>query len=699
MSKIKKERLEVYKNSLKFLYTKAKSESNSINAALYSSVLDINKTFEPIIRQVSVLSDMVLDLKLLNKDSNNKFSVLNKEKVFFNKDIELTSNRIELKKSNEEIADINAIASSIRSFKDISIVDKSNKLSSLSEMLRYKKIIKIDHSSIGFDTTVVLKYNTAVDINNIEIDLGELVEVYPELSSVSYLTFDNKIENILINGEQTFRFNNKLSKNNLYKLSIDPIRTRELNLTFSSSKYSYFELESIKTSYNSYAESGEIILGPFVTDSPVLKASLEGNKTEGCILFISSNTPDNWIPFETVQSVNFDNKTKVGSFNTINNASFKTEVDVTRIYVRVILNSTIAEVSNKNFAITSEQNRTTLKEKLIQDKYSEYEQEKYHRFFGGQTFIQNGVVSEVNLRGVKTLKLDGVNYLKGLVETDYSYTSKSKMMGNITIGSSPWKVSQAVLDADKLDVTGKIYSVRIEEIENVEVLESDTICIPLIVPEGLYTVETINLSLKVDCYTPYLTDTSAATVFVPYEDVIIRDQTKNIVKYIKKEELFTVKDLSNKDVYFISLIGTLYKDIEIQDLTLDYLYPLKPIGENKYAIEDSKIITNKSTVLVTKGAKLIKNIVLVDKVVNYTNGNFIQVDKNVLPSYFKDKITTSTQVVNLSKIGILKGSIDIQSTQAESEIKYNPDLTPIVNYINIGNNAPINVTDTNFLEV
>ena len=80
------------------------------------------------------------------------------------------------------------------------------------------------------------------------------------------------------------------------------------------------------------------ILGLLIgSKSPILKASVDSDAITDNVQISISTDLSSWIPMETTSSLNLSGNSKIVSFNTINELSFKTGEDVKTMYVRFTL--------------------------------------------------------------------------------------------------------------------------------------------------------------------------------------------------------------------------------------------------------------------------------------------------------------------------------------------------------------------------
>ena len=210
------------------------------------------------------------------------------------------------------------------------------------------------------------------------------------------------------------------------------------------------------------------------------------------------------------------------------------------------------------------------------------------------------------------------------------------------------------------------------------------------IAEDIYTImcEESKKSLQLDLTTPFVMNSVATIINVPYENISIKNSIGKVVAEIKKEDLLTITETNEQSekihYYFLNLVDILFEPIEVKGYTYSKLYPLKELERNEYGLYKGKIITGKDVLVKIKGIELIKTEVDVVKVVNYTNGNYLKrTDENF--TYYSEQIIGDEDLKNIVKLtntSIEKGSLIIEEHYENGE-DYTSTPTSKLRYINV----------------
>ena len=210
------------------------------------------------------------------------------------------------------------------------------------------------------------------------------------------------------------------------------------------------------------------------------------------------------------------------------------------------------------------------------------------------------------------------------------------------------------------------------------------------IAEDIYTImcEESKKSLQLDLTTPFVMNSVATIINVPYENISIKNSIGKVVAEIKKEDLLTITETNEQSekihYYFLNLVDILFDPIEVKGYTYSKLYPLKELERNEYGLYKGKIITGKDVLVKIKGIELIKTEVDVVKVVNYTNGNYLKrTDENF--TYYSEQIIGDEDLKNIVKLtntSIEKGSLIIKEHYENGE-NYTSTPTNKLRYINV----------------
>lgn len=206
------------------------------------------------------------------------------------------------------------------------------------------------------------------------------------------------------------------------------------------------------------------------------------------------------------------------------------------------------------------------------------------------------------------------------------------------------------------------------------------------IAEDIYTIigKESKKSIQLDLSTPFVVNSAATIINVGYEDIVIKDSIGKIIEEIKKEDLLTITE-DSETFYFLNLVDILFDPIIVEGFTYSKLYPLKELGDTEYGLVNGRVVTGGGVVINIKGYELLRTVVDINKVVNYTNGNYIKrLDDDF--TYYNEQII-DTDVINtiikLNNMSIEKGSLILEEYYGEGE-SYTSTPTDTRRYLNAG---------------
>lgn len=206
------------------------------------------------------------------------------------------------------------------------------------------------------------------------------------------------------------------------------------------------------------------------------------------------------------------------------------------------------------------------------------------------------------------------------------------------------------------------------------------------IAEDIYTITSKDSkkSLELDLTTPFVLNSAATIINVPFEDIIIKNSIGAVITEIKKEELLTIVEDTDTH-YFINLVDILFDPLIVTGYKYSKLYPLRELEDNEYGLKNGKVITGKDVIVEVIGYELLKTEVDVNKVVNYTNGNYIKrLDDDF--TYYHEQIIDSdniSTVIKLDNVSIERGSLVLREYFGEGE-SYNSTSEDNRRYLNVG---------------
>lgn len=703
MDKKTQKKVRQFKEQLTNLFEIKTSESNQANGKLYETINTVQVKTEPLVAKLAIVSDMLLDLKVLKGNVATKVNLISSKEIYSNKNVTTDGREVAIALSNEKLIVPNNSKCGIRSILPYTLLDKDSQQVTIQNMLNYKQDTTVQFTRVGYNCTIVLSYDSYEYINNLKIDFGSLVTNLPNILSLKYVDIYGNEVQTLMNGTKSIEIDKKLSNTNVYNIDFQTINTKQLLIEFGAYNSDNFTLTSIVSNYNTYSSTGEIVYGPYVTNDPILKASIECNSLTDNVKIEVSPDLSSWYTTQPTTSLNLTNDYKVLSFNTINEKSFKSETDVRQLYVKLIFTIPEATSTSKIYDTYQEDNLSTDPLVLEEDKYTNYLLKNNHKSYGSLRVKPNTNVSEMSLESVEKIYINNTQYLLGTLDTDISVSQKSKLNGNITTSDHLLKVSQEVISTtDKDPVFCKLFDIEIRR-KTGEVKSGlcKNACYGLIVPEGIYTVVNGTKQLKIDTTAGFINNSLSSILVVADDSVQIYNELNDLIINIKKEDLkdFVYEDLIYK---YIDLVGILYSDIIVTGYTKSLMYPITPLATNEYSLLDNVLhIGTKEDVTVTYN-ELIKTEIPFTKHLSYKNGNYIKRDKEEYVTYNSDTyVDDAVTVVKLNNVHIKKGSIVFISEDITDTNTYVPNLTPDINFLNIGSpESPVYLaTDTNTPEI
>lgn len=205
------------------------------------------------------------------------------------------------------------------------------------------------------------------------------------------------------------------------------------------------------------------------------------------------------------------------------------------------------------------------------------------------------------------------------------------------------------------------------------------------IAEDIYTIigKDSKKSLSLDLTTPFILNSAAAILNVDFEDIIIKNSIGEIIEEVKKEDLLTIEE-EEVTFYFLNLVDVLFDPIIVEGYTYSKLYPLKELEETEYGLLDGKIVTGNSTIVTIKGYELLKDVIDINRAVNYFNGNYIRrhdINFTYHNEQFEDNNVLKS-VIKLENVSVEQGSLYLEEYLPEGE-NYSSESINNNRYINV----------------
>lgn len=669
--------------------------SNTVNGALLKCMSTVNTTVEPFIKKLSTVSDMLLDLKTITGNSLNKVNLL-ATNVYSNSNVQVNNNSISLSKIKTINIPVSAEDSTMYSNVSFVILNKEGIQSSYTALFKYNESIDVLFDRVGFNLKIFLKYKNKTFINTVELGLGN--KTLPIINSISYLNNESSLIPVLVNKSKSLDLNSKISKDNKYTLEFDTVFTDQICIDLGTTLHNKLSLDSIQTFLNTYATAGEIVFGPISANSPILKTSIESSSiTDNCKLFVSTDL-SSWLPMDTTSSLNLDkDKSKVTSFNTINSKSFKSDTDVTSLYVLVRLSSISVEYDPNNLITVKESSLSNNTSEVVSDKYTMYKLKNSPKSYNNLIVKNNVKISEIPLSSIEYIRIDNKELLRGFKDSPVSYTDSSLTISDVSYKNKYKKVSYDMVSATDIDpVDSKLLDIVVVK-EPVVISNNVTsnIAYKTKVPEGIYKVISNSSTLVYDLTTSFTCNSINTILITNYEDIKIVNEIEQVLYRINKEDIKQITYLG-ETYYYLDLEDYFYEKITIPGYSKAILYPLIPLSNFEYALVNGKIILGLDAEIEVDVYKLKKYEKTYIKHLSYTNGNYLErVEEEDVRYNNSTIVSDNSKIVKLNNIFIKKGSIAFsEDTSAESEV-YSPKTTPDIPYIDISDNTYVNIDETN----
>lgn len=646
--------------------------SNSANTDLYNTIVKVSDSTQQIRNKIAILGDMITDLSVINASTKNSIFLKDLD-VYSSKNIEFKDNKITLSKTNEVLVEFDSKTSVITSGKPYEVLDLNNNTKTLESLFKYKSSSKIRASSMGYSYNFILKLPKLNKINQIVIQLPINSTEYPSIQNIEALYGTNTYTkiNIANNNSTVFSLDENRLIGNKYIIDIDTVETTELKFTLFSKVSQELLIDYVELYYSEFEAEGEIVFGPIVTDTPILKLGLTSTSfSDGVSLQVSTNAID-WIDTNDSFKLTTDTMRKVVAFNTINDLSFKTEEEVNRVYIKVSLIAKDLETVTSLVAYDSYREDDAISSPYIStvenNRLSAFRVRTNDLVYGSNTY-RLGIELTDGLRSqIDTITMNGDVKVFGFRDTLYSIGKTNNSYQNTDVRLKPLRIeSSSNIDASEFDSVGsELFDIiTIPFTGDVNTLHTNGFILKLVGKEDTYKLvaATSKQTINVDVTSGFSINSSNTIFQVPDEDILLVSSIGEVVKEYKKEDHYIIPDESTGTVInFISLAESIYQPPLIDGFTFNPLYPIQALSKDEFGISDGFIILGSGSIVHYNGFKMSKT--LVNKVLNisYQNGNtWERIDP--LYTYHHQQIDHSIReksIIKLDHISIEKGSLQI----------------------------------------
>lgn len=657
--------------------TKIQSEINETinitNQAItnsYNTIISTANKISQVKDKVSVLGDMLTDLKVINNSTGTLIDI-DALDIISSKGIVIEDDTIELQKTKEIIVEFDYKSSSIFSTKPLQLLDNKGKEKSIEDVFKYKDITKFTVESLNITINYNLIYSKISKINQIVIELPLDTEVYPTLSGLKYLSTKSSNSYLPIKFQNTsstiIDMNESRKIGNVYIFDIEPIDTKEIIFEINSKDFRYINISKIETKYVERVLEGSIVLGPIVTDEPILKASISSEKSTDNVKIELSHDQFVWFEMVDTGRINLENNRKILAYNTVNNSSIKTVEDVYNIYLRLTLSSeTIDNDIVYPFEDFREDGSITTDLKLLDPtRVSAFRINNDDFYYGSYSYSNSSNITNNMKIDIEKLSISGSLLVRGFDETIYSYGIKPTITNSVEVKLRHKRLNASTgIDASSFDsVSSKLFDMLTIPINGeININSEKSIVFKLKEKEDTYRLvaNESKRHISYDINSNFLNSSFNALIQVPYEDINLLDSLGNLIKTLKKENHLHIKN-NEENFYFVNLSESLYTITDVRDYIFNPLYPLVALNQNEFSLEDNQIVLGSKNIVEIKGFKINKIEINKTLLVSYQNGNtWERIDPLYTYHHTQvDRDNIEKTVIKLNNRSIEKGTLKI----------------------------------------
>lgn len=645
--------------------------SNSANTDLYNTIIKAADNTQQIKNKIAILGDMITDLSVINASTKNVVFLKDLD-IYSTKNISFTDNKITLSKTSETLVEFDAKSSFITSVKPYEILDVGNNTKALESVFKYKTTSKVRTPSMGYSFDFVLKLPKLNKINQIVIQLPLTTVEYPSIQNVEVLHGATSYSKITIanNNSTVFSLDENRLIGNKYVIDIETVETTELKFTLFSKTSQELLVDSIELYYSDFETDGEIVFGPLVTDTPLLKLGLSSSGfSDGVSLQVSTNAID-WIDTSDAFKLTTDTMRKVVAFNTINELSFKTEEEINSVFIKVTLKSKDLETVNSLIGYDSYREDTSITSPYINsietNRLSAFRLKTNDLVYGENTYrvgieLTDSIKSEIDF-----ITMNGDVKVLGFEDTLYSIGKTNNAYQNLDIKLRPLRIeASSSIDSSTFDsVSSQLYDINtIPFTGDVNTLSTSGMILKLNGKEDNYRLVAAasKKSVTVSITSGFSTNSSATIFQVPDEDILLVSSIGEVVKEYKKEDHYVIPNEDGSLINFISLAESIYSPPLIEGYTFNPLYPIQALSKDEFGISDGFVILGSGSIVSYNGFKLSKTTINKTLNISYQNGNTWE-RLDPLYTYHHQQIDHSLKeknIIKLDHISIEKGSLKI----------------------------------------
>lgn len=672
---------------------------NDVSYNLFNTIKEFSALLPDTINGISILSDMITDAIVVSGRSSfsksaNQLSVLTNTNINF--DTLSSTLTLDYKIVEEYLIDYKK--SRLTTLNKYNLIDIKNKsVGSYKDFFNGVGAYLITQDD-SYNYTFKIDLVNKKEISCIELALTEDTESYPVISEIYYINEDNKKVYLTILNSNSTSYDLDLDrvKQNTYRILFPSISTNKLYFSLQDINKSKLGIKHIKIQKLEYNSSGSIVLGPIVSNNPILKASIEAAGTlDNATFYLSTNKLD-WIQIAPASTISFNKDvSKILALNTINPASLKDTTDFKQLYLKIDLLQILDKNEYLKFRLerldTNGASSIVLPQKSSNPVVYKYPQSI---FYGDSVSEATGRGSNILSPQTVKVEVDGKNLIRGFIETDNTILNSTNLI-DYKVYSKSLRTGADDIKLDNIDPsTIRIFGYSIITTDskiNTSLTDNIIFTLKSEFSKDIYSVRQNNKEIQLDLSCGYVGSTTEVILTVdPMHDVYLLDSTGKVIKEL---EIKTFEDFS-----YINLLEADMFNIPECDLIFNPVYPLKLNSENEYSLSDNKIISSYQII----NFKKISNVYY-EHIEHFVDLNTIDKTNLVITNnLLKNKYTESgvefvqpyqdSNVIKLKNKFIKKGSLNIEVVDDEyidsgvagggagtvrSKIPYiNPTLTP-----------------------
>lgn len=671
MKQFELESLETVVDSVESKVNSLIDQSNTATTDLYNLLHTTTDSIQSMRKKVAVLGDMITDLSIINGKTKNTvyFSDLD---IYSSKGISVEDGDITLGRLRDTNIEYSIKDSSVISSKPVMLSGSTGRAKTMEEMFKYNTVTNLQVSNMGYSLTFVLRFPKMSKINQLVLELPLDAPSYPFLESIK-ITSPNNLAQVPVKIMKTNSYDFSLDDNrvvgNRYKIDIEPVDTKELQFTLNSKTENILSILSIATTFNTYETRGEIIFGPIISDTPILKVGLASTDSSDNVDLSVSTDLENWISMTDSFRISAEDSRKVVAFNTVNETSFKSDNPINTLYVKAVLESSPIESILNSLSYDSYREDSSISGDTIElvddSRFSAFRIQLNDFAHGIEMYASGTELTPALKKDSSVIKINGVTRVIGFDETHLSVGQKTENQNNVSIMLNNLRLpASSDIDASVFDSVGsELYDIILVPLTGrVNVLSERNVGIKLTKKEDDYRLVTkvSKRFIDISITSNFITNNTKALYQVPEEDILLLDSLGNVIKEFKKEDHLTLVD-SDITIKFISLIGILYELPKVDKLIPNLLYPFTALSDNEYSVVDSQIVVGQGSIVEVSGYRILKTKVNKRLDISYQNGNVWE-RLDPLYTYHNTQIDTGakeTTIIKLDHRSIEKGSLEI----------------------------------------